>query len=124
MAKHFLLEHMEIVEEWNQLFSSIMETLSDGEERKITAPLFTMVQVSPHVYKKSQIVSIKMANGYFTGKHLVLGIENEDGKSYVNVYPQFELKTEGKIKDIVLLLLFIKSNMSKNKTIEAEETIV
>ena len=114
----------EKVEEWDDLFSSLEKLLSDKKEVEITAPLYTMVHTEPHVFKKSRIKSIRFDIGKFVGRYLGLKIENEDGVSEVVCYPQFELKTEGRIKDIVLILMFIKDNVKNSKKKTAETTIV
>lgn len=117
-------EHMEAVNDWKKLYSTLQMLLADGTERAITSPLFTMVMTEPHVFKKSQINAIRSVDGYFTGKHLEVRIENEDGESWIKIYPQFELKTEGKIKDIVLILMFIKTEIETKVNVVAEKTIV
>ncbi len=117
-------EHMETVNDWKKLYSTLQMLLADGTERAITSALFTMVRTEPHTFKKSQIKAIRNVDGYFTGKHLEVRIENEDGESWIKVYPQFELKTDGKIKDIVLILMFIKTEIETKVNVVAEETIV
>lgn len=117
-------EHMKTVNDWKKLYSTLQMLLADGTERVITSALFTMVRTEPHVFKKSQIKAIRSVDGYFTGKHLEVRIENEDGESWVKVYPQFELKTDGKIKDIVLILMFIKTEIETKVNVVAEETII
>jgi hypothetical protein len=117
-------EHVSAISDWIILYKNVEMLLSDGAERAITSPLFTMVRTEPHVFKKSQIKAIRSVDGYFTGKHLEVRIENEDGESWIKIYPQFELKTEGKIKDIVLILMFIKTEIETKASVVAEETII
>jgi hypothetical protein len=117
-------EHVSAISDWIILYKNVEMLLSDGAERAITSPLFTMVRTEPHVFKKSQIKAIRSVNSPLVGKYLKLIIENEDGESSVNVYPQFELKTDGKIKDIVLILLFIKTEIETKTNVVAEKTII
>ncbi len=117
-------EHINTVNEWKKIYSTLQMLLADGTERAITSTLFTMVMTEPHTFKKSQIKAIRNVDDYFTGKHLEVRIDNEDGESWIKIYPQFELKTEGKIKDIVLILMFIKTEIEAKVNVVAEETIV
>jgi len=114
----------ELKKEWNNLYSSLKNILKDEKEHMVTSPLFTMVMTEPHVFKKSQIISIKYTSKSIVGDYISLKIENEDGQSWINVYPAFELKTEGKIKDITLILLFIKDNINKSNSVLTETVIV
>ena len=114
----------ELTKEWNNLYSSLKDILKDEKEHMVTSSLFTMVMTEPHVFKKSQIISIKYTKKSIVGDYISLNIENEDGQSWVNVYPAFELKTEGKIKDITLILMFIKDNIDRTNSVLTETVIV
>ena len=114
-------KNREAVQEWNELYSNMQDLLKDGNEYEIDAPLYTMVMTEPHTFKKLRLTTIKKVNNIFVGDYI--SIKTDDGM-WVNVYPQFELKTEGKIKDIVLILMFIKDSIKKNNIKVAEETII
>ena len=117
-------KNREVTKEWNDLYTSLYDILKDGFEHTVSTYLFTTVMTEPHVFKKSQILSIKAVESKMIGNYMSLKIKNEDGISWVNVYPQFELKTEGKIRDIVLILLFIKDNIKKVNSVITEATII
>ena len=114
----------ELIKEWNDLYSSLKDILKDEKEHMVESSLFTMVMTEPHVFKKSQIISIKYKKKSIVGDYISLKIENEDGQSWVNVYPSFEVRTEGKIKDITLILMFIKDNINKSNSVLTETVIV
>lgn len=117
-------KNREIIKEWKDLYSSLYDILKDGVEHEIESSLFTMVMTEPHVFKKSQILSIKAVENKPIGNYISLKIKNEDGESCINVYPQFELKTEGKIRDIVLILMFIKDNIDKSIVLTSETVMI
>lgn len=104
-------KNREHIQEWNELFSTVFNALTKHTEYKIEAPLYTYVMVEKHTFKKSKLLSLKAVESPSVGKYISVQIENEDGKSCVNVYPQFELKTEGKIRDIVMIMIFIRNNV-------------
>lgn len=109
-------KNREHIQEWKELFSTVFNSLPKDVECKIETPLYTHVMVEKHTFKKSKLLSLKAVENSSVGKYISIQIENEDGKSYVNVYPQFELKTEGKIRDIVMIMIFVRNNVITKTT--------
>lgn len=114
----------EEVEEWNNLYSSLADILKGKGVVKLDDALYTMVKIDTNVYAKSLIRDIEYREREYVGNYFALGIENDEGNSHIPVYPQFELKTDGKIRDIILILMFIKDNMANKFTTVADTTIV
>ena len=104
-------KNRKLKEEWNEIYSSVYNSIKECGECEIKAPLYTTVRTEPGTFKKSKITAIKTCESYFNENYISLKIENEDDKMWVNVYPQFELKTDGKIRDIVMILIFIRNNV-------------
>lgn len=104
-------KNRKLKEEWNEIYSSVYNSIKECGECEIKAPLYTTVRTEPGTFKKSRITAIKTCESYFNENYISLKIENEDGEMWVNIYPQFELKTEGKIRDIVMILIFIRNNV-------------
>ena len=104
-------KNKKLKEEWNEIYSSVYNAIKECRECEIKVPLYTTVRTEPGTFKKSKISAIKVCESYFNENYMSLKIENEDGEMWINVYPQFELKTDGKIRDIVMILIFIRNNV-------------
>lgn len=106
------------VKEWEELYDLLMSKLEE-KDFDVKAPLFTTVQAEPHVYDKCNITKIKKVKCYLLEDYLVLHCKGEEKEYDVPVYRAFELKTDGKIRDITLILQFIKTElyMRKEKTL-------
>lgn len=108
-------ELKENVNKWHELYDSFINTL-DENGIDISISLFTSVQVEPHVYEKCKITNIRKVNSQLIGEYLVLWCIGENRELGVPVYRAFELKTDGKIKDIILILTLIKNSTNKEIT--------
>ena len=106
------------IKEWEKIYDFLMSNV-DEKGFDVKAPLFTTVQTEPHVYDKCKITNIKKVKCYLLEDYLVLHCKGEEKEYDVPVYRAFELKTDGKIRDITLILQFIETElyMSKEKTL-------
>lgn len=111
------------VSEWKNLYNFLMTNV-DEKGFNIKAALYTTVQVEPHVYDKCKIDSIKKMKCYLLEDYLVLHCKGEEKEYDVPVYRAFELKTDGKIRDITLILQFIETELRRNKEKTLPVTIV
>jgi hypothetical protein len=111
------------VSEWKNLYNFLMTNV-DEKGINIKAALYTTVQVEPHVYDKCKIDSIKKTKCYLLEDYLVLHCKGEEKEYDVPVYRAFELKTDGKIRDITLILQFIKTELYMNKEKTLPVTVV
>lgn len=111
------------VSEWKNLYNFLMTNV-DEKGFNIKAALYTTVQVEPHVYDKCQITNIKKVKCYLLENYLVLHCKGEEKEYDVPVYRAFELKTDGKIRDITLILQFIETELRRNKEKTLPVTIV
>lgn len=113
--------------EWEELYDSLKKEIGDNSF-DIDAPLYTMIQIEPHKFVKCRLKSIKHVKDWFAGEHFILTADNENNVIYnIGVYPAFEIKSGGKIHDIVMIFLFIKDQIKqskKNISVETETVIV
>ena len=117
-------ELREKVKEWHDLYDSLMNLL-DEKGCEIEAPLYTMVKTGPHEYGKFRISEIKkVKSDMLVDTYMSLICVNDEDKLEISVFRAFELKTDGKIRDIELILHFIKTEISKKKVVNLEPTIL
>ena len=113
--------------EWAELYDSVKNELGENSFN-IDAPLYTMIQTEPHKFVKCRLKTIKHVKDWFAGEHFILTADNDNNVTYnIGVYPAFELKSEGKIHDIVMILLFIKDQIklsNKNCSVETETIVI
>jgi len=98
------------IKEWEDIYDFLMNIIGE-KGYNIESPLFTMVQVEPHVYEKCNITNIMKVKHNLLEDHLVLHCKGEEKEYDVPIYRAFELKTDGKIRDITLILQFIKTEI-------------
>jgi len=109
------------VKHWNDLFNTVYKALGDKTLRP-EEHIHVKVKISPSTYKEYRIITVKAVNGYFIKKYIQFTLNhffsNETIK--VNVYPEFELKSESKIvrEDIIFEMLkqrLIEDGFIKNE---------
>ena len=111
------------IKEWEEIYDFLLSSVNE-KGFEVKAPLFTTVQAEPHIYDKCKITNIKKVKSYLLEDYLVLHCKGEEKEYDVPVYRAFELKTDGKIRDITLILQFIKTELSKKNEKTLPVTIV
>ena len=111
------------IKEWESIYDFLMSNVSE-KGFDVKAALYTTVQAEPHVYDKCQITNIKKVKCYLLEDYLVLHCKGEEKEYDVPIYRAFELKTDGKIRDITLILQFIKTELYMNKEKTLPVTVV
>lgn len=110
---------------WEDLFASVYSKLGDKEYR-IENKLHVKVRLSPATYKEYRLAKIKAEDGYFAGKFIKFNlVDDSNGNEYnVNVYPAFELKSDGKIVNAEVIFEMIAEELGIKTKVTADVTIV
>ena len=124
-------KHDKMVEKWKDLFWDVYHALGDKEFR-LEMPLHVKVRLAPCMYGEYKIDTLQATKG-LAGEYVRFKlIHHTSGNiKIIDVYPQFELKSNGEIvnEQIIfeMLLKYLKEEgffKKKEMVVKAETTYV
>lgn len=99
--------HKNIVDKWKKLFWDVYHSLTDKEFR-LSIPLHVKVRIAPCSFVEYKIDTLFATNG-FAGEYIKFNLINPltNKKRVIDVYPQFELKSNSSIirEDVIFEML-------------------
>ncbi len=126
---YYWKKHFKIVSHWKEIFWKLYNSVGNKEYR-IEEPLCVKVKIKACTYEEYQISTISAKKG-FAGEYIQFKLENKcNNKSCtINVYPAFELKSDGKIiNEPVIFEMLIKllenDDIIINKKIVISDTVM
>lgn len=116
------------VKHWKELYKSVFDKIGSKEYR-LENKLHVKVRNAPVTFKEYRLTTIKAEDSYLLGKIIKFNlIDDSDGKEYsINIYPEFELKSEGRIVNVDVIFEMIADELgikAKEEKVTAEVTIV
>ena len=115
--------HFKKVKHWKEIFWDLYHAIGDKEYR-LENPIHTKIKIAPCTYVEYKIATIVAKKG-IASEHIKFNLENEQtGESYsVDVYPAFELKSNGEmVNETVIFEMLLKQ--LKDEGLIVDETMV
>jgi hypothetical protein len=116
--------HYTMVEKWKKLFWEVYHSLGDKEFR-LNIPLHVKVRLAPCMYGEYKIDTLLATKG-LAGEHIKFNLihHTSGNKRVIDVYPQFELKSNGEIVNETIIFEMLLKYFKEEGFFKKEKNII